>query len=1042
MRKIYSILLALAFVGCTREMELDSPSRRERAFPEGAKVRVTLSIAGTEPDTKALGEGCAINTLHLAVFGGSGYLKEYVLAQHVAAGSYTYELEDTHGETISRTVPMYTFTVELGMSEYPRTIHFIGNGPAVMPFGYDTAVMPIQLSTDGEMAYWQMISVDGITAKKNGDGDFIDADGNVIPDGGSGYIADDKTELAFQGIPLIRNWSKIVLSAFEDSNFTPISFAPVSSPSRGAIAPYSASTGFITDYGSRSFTYLEDVIGYPGNLPAGTTFTTDIPSLEDFQPPFGEGVSSADGGAAYIYERPAPSAAIPPTFVLVYGHYRNPDDLSEEGDYFYKVDLMETKKVGEEFTSRYYPIFRNFKYQIVVKKILSRGHDTPMAAAQSAGSADVSADVSTQHLADISDGIGRLHVEPWMSQAFTRAHGAGNPMDILRVWFGSQDGVTEMDPSKVKVQILPPDDGGNDILYNIRIEAPSEEADDRGWRRIVFYNVAPGRTVRTQRIRITGEYEEGRLYRDIPITLQPIQPLSVRCGEYKIPSVKGARQSVIVDIPDGLVESMFPLDFTIEADRMTLTPDNSVAGNNLPVVSGRSISENPTYMDKPAFQFVKTLTWDDYLSLPRFEDEEERIWRSFTSYFLTTRENSASDVWVYNEFFDKGHDRFIQFDYKQFRNAGFTIPIVSEYDVSLPFSFEMTEDLDGSYPEDYPPVLVQPNGLRLDLGDHITAGPDPGTYYVRPTGHTVVLNFITTTSNPAEIEVNLSALDYEFAQIVPYSFPFAGLLDGQAMSNNKWSNVAWGYVNSDANKTVLFGYKDHPAKLNSPVTLTFSNGLKALSATFPVKPTGPRSDVGENNYHEIELSTVSNLQDAVFTLSSPGYITKEFRYGRFKGNIRTMYKMRENVFKQGNTYGFTVDQPSFEYTEDNGKIRVEFTEVSEIGSNSLRFNAGKTYTVTITSLNSDQTLFYVDFHFNYDKNKKIVYAPESFSDLSAGNIELYPGSNNQYVWHIPRGNLSASISFTAPVDQDVVLTNLYVKSMNGDILSGGNVIQN
>ena len=328
MRKIYSILLALAFVGCTREMELDSPSRRERAFPEGAKVRVTLSIAGTEPDTKALGEGCAINTLHLAVFGGSGYLKEYVLAQHVAAGSYTYEVEDTHGETISRTVPMYTFTVELGMSEYPRTIHFIGNGPAVMPFGYDTAVMPIQLSTNGEMAYWQMISVDGITAKKNDDGDFIDADGNVIPDGGSGYIADDKTELAFQGIPLIRNWSKIVLSAVEDSNFTPISFAPVSTPSRGAIAPYSASIGFITDYGSRSFTYLEDVIGYPGNLPAGTTFTTDIPSLEDFLPPFGEGVSSADGGAAYIYERPAPSAAIPPTFVLVYGHYRNPDDLS------------------------------------------------------------------------------------------------------------------------------------------------------------------------------------------------------------------------------------------------------------------------------------------------------------------------------------------------------------------------------------------------------------------------------------------------------------------------------------------------------------------------------------------------------------------------------------------------------------------------------------------------------------------------------------------------------------------------------------------
>ena len=398
-------------------------------------------------------------------------------------------------------------------------------------------------------------------------------------------------------------------------------------------------------------------------------------------------------------------------------------------------------------------------------------------------------------------------------------------------------------------------------------------------------------------------------------------------------------------------------------------------------------------------------------------------------------------MWVYNEFFDKGHDRFIQFDYKQFRNAGFTIPIVSEYDVSLPFSFEMTEDLDGSYPEDYPPVLVQPNGLRLDLGDHITAGPDPGTYYVRPTGHTVVLNFITTTSNPAEIEVNLSALDYEFAQIVPYSFPFAGLLDGQAMSNNKWSNVAWGHVNTDNDKTVLFGYKDHPQKLNTPVTLTISNGLRATGVTFPVKPTGPRSTDGEINYHEIELRTASNLQDVVFTLSSPGYITKEFRYGRFKGNIRTM-QIKDNVFSKTNTYGFSMSHPWFEnYAQDNGKVKVEFSEISAEPAGNVHFAAGGTYTVTVTSQNSDQTLFYVDFYFNY-VNKKTLYAPESFGEPSAGNIELYPGSNNQFVWHIPRGHLSASISFTAPPDREVVLTSMVVKSMNGDLLSGGNVIQN
>ena len=426
MKKLAVILLVVLFalLSCSREeVEVQPVVTDGRPTPEGEKVAIEFDVPGFAPATKALDEGGTLNSLHLAVFGGSGYLKEYVQATPVQIADYTYSTFDKDGNPVERTVPCYRFTVMLTLSDSPRTIHFLGNGPSVMPFGYDTAVMPVQLSSNGEMAYWQKIYLPhGVRAKRNSNGDFIDKDDNVIPEGGKGYIADDETELLFQGIPLVRNWSKIVLSADDDSFFTPISLAAVNVPMRGSMAPYSASTGFIEDYQERSFVWLESTAKYPGNLPVGTSFDATIPEASDFYGPvFGERVADANGGAVYMYERPEPSTNVPPSYVIIYGHYCNPDDLDSEGDYFYKVDLMETKKVGDtEWKSYYYPIYRNFKYQVIVKKILSKGYPTPFAASTSAGSADVSADVNTSHLSDISDGVGRLHITEWMSKTFTR----------------------------------------------------------------------------------------------------------------------------------------------------------------------------------------------------------------------------------------------------------------------------------------------------------------------------------------------------------------------------------------------------------------------------------------------------------------------------------------------------------------------------------------------------------------------------------------------------------------------------------------------
>lgn len=1047
MKKMWHIFAAcwliLAACACARMPEEALPAVNEGGVVEGARIDVTFSVPGFSPATKGLGEGGDLSTLHLAVFGGSGYLKEYVEAFPTRIADYTYTTTDKDGNPVSYTVPCYSFTASLAMSDSPRTIHFLGNGPSTLPFGYAPAVMSMQLTANGEMGYWQMIHMDnGIRAKRNANGDFIDIHGDVIPEGGTGYIPDDATNAAFQGITLIRNWAKIELEASDDSNFSPISLAAVNVPARGSFAPYSAETGFIEDYQSKSFTYLDNTIQYPANLPAGTSFDATIPPASAFQnAPYGQGVAAADGGAVYLYERPAPSTRIPPSYVIIYGHYRRDDDLEHEGDYFYKVDLMETRQTGEgEWNSRYYPLFRNFKYLIVVKKIMSQGHATPAAAAASAGSADVSADIMTSHLSDISDGIGRLHITPWMSKTFTKANDANHPVDVLNVIFTKRNGegndVPDLDPDAVKVKLLPPEDGGTDIIQNLTIHPPVQSGKEMGWRNISFTTVAPGRTVRTQSIRITGNHEDGRLYRDVVISIQPIQPMSVQCSQSRIALNKGESQVITVNIPDGLVESMFPLDFIIEAEDMTLTPDNSVADNNLPVESGQSISDHSGYAGKSSFHFVKTVTWDEYFNLPRYEDDEEMMWRSFTASFKTNCIENATTVWVYNEFFDKASVTFTNYAEKYFKDLGFTTPIPKSSGSEISLYFEMITD-PGAV--GYPEIEIRPQGMRC-ISDGVT-NPQTGVYAYTPTSKYVTLKFMTETSDPTEIAVYLTADEYDPGFVKAYRFRYVGLVDGHMMKsgNNwnpgQWSNVAWGYVNIDNKKNVLFGYKDDPDKLNTPVTVTIENGV-TTTLEFPMTPTGPRNTAGDNNYHEIEFKSVNGSGNVTFTLSSPGYISETIDAGRFEGNIRTMrinYD-RNKVFAADNTYNFSMAHPSFDYVEDSGNITVSFSQISQEPAGYVLFNAGGTYTMHIHSNNSNQTLFYVNLWFN--KSGGVVFCPEDFNP-SVGTINRYFGSDNQFVWSIPRGNLDATLEMTAPADRNIRLDYLYVKSFNGILYENG-----
>jgi hypothetical protein len=1056
MRKIRAYLLAAAMAVCSCVNPLQEPEPSD--YPEGAQVTIRFTVAaeGLAPKTKAqaLGEDQPLQSLHLAVFGSSGYLKEYVEAtvDDEATGRYADFVDPNNPENIIQ-VPLYSFTAKLTLTDSWRIIHFIGNGPPTLSFGYADAVLSSLLSSQGERAYWQMMTINGIHAQKDDDGDYIDADGNKITNG-DGYVVATATQEKFSEIPLVRNWAKILVqtdtsqpegaSAPNDPFFELISYAVVHVPNRGTLAPHSAATnGFIADYQKKTF--LEIVgLGYPANLPPGTQMDETIPSIDDFKywdpeveghgnPSEVNGVGWRNGvapagqyGAVYLYERPVPSEQLAPTFVIVYGIYKNPDDPAHYGQKcFYKIDLMTDRQ--------YYPVYRNFQYRILIHSILSFGHPTPQAAAAAAGSADVSADINARHLPDISDGFCRLAIQNWMAKTFTDAQDDNTELSAYFMSDVTSDS-PNMESGSVTVEPLPMKRGVDEVITSWSIDDPDPNVlpgdPSYGWRTIHFATNGPSSTIRTQTLRVTGTSGEGdnrrTIYRDIVITIQNKQPMLVRCSESRIQDQRGTPVDLYVSIPDGLPESMFPLEFKIEPEEMTLTPKN----DNLPVDYGESLSGS----GKPAFHFIKSLSWDEYTALPTELDASDKLWRRITCHFASTQDNSATRIWVENKkYFNPASTQLSNFADKSFWNLCFREPILRNTPHQyLTLDFDVANDPELGLPE----VELMVDGLVPEAreGFPLPAGftqvSDVG-YRFTPTSSHVTICFYTTDAD-GEVFLQLSAEDYESQSLRTHHFTLfhgVGFYDGHATTNflSGWSNVVYKTVNSDQNKNVLFGYFDDPEARNATISLIDLNGLSQqypAANKYPWTPDGPKSTSGEQNYHELEFKTSNNdpKRSVGFVLSSPGYLQETVSASRFRGRIYTYQSPNNNL--KSLTYQTSGDNTYF------GDI--SFSEAFHLNGNNsgIWLEPGESGTISFTPTDAKYKLFYLQLNIGTGKVDNVTQRlfPKNPDILEGSTFEKYPGSDDQCIWILPEHSGDASITITAEENRPVLITGIVVKA--------------
>lgn len=862
MRKLITYLTAL-FLAASCMAELEPGGTATGDSLEGAPVMITFSVPDIPllPATKSLEEGDGDITdtpyldpekMYVVVCGGSQSIKYIRKAKLKGEPIQNYEIPPDkyplpEGD---RHVTLYEFEVELELSDFERTIHILGNVDEnqLITGSYAYNSLPNMLSYDNKQAYWQRISVPYIKAQ-------IDPETNKPKTQDGRYVPTDETKGFFQYIPLIRNFAKIQVTNAAES-FQLHSYAVIFFPEKGSVAPYRSNepvkenrfdfnppSGYLlSGYERSTFDELDSGIQYLGNMPTGVALSDVIPPASEFEDPSSSGgrvlkydPTDTDSGF-YIYERGVPTDKIGPTFIIICGKFEKEDTF-----YYYRLDLMESKVEGTQTVSKYYPIYRNFRYNIQLHRISSEGVLTPELAAVSSGAEDISADVSMRHLSDISNGTTRLVVEPFMTRTYSGPSEDGYYELFTRFFNNVYSDVPNLLTAAVKVELEPMTDGSDDIL--ILYDGNGNRVPKRGFffpeaatvggvpgiRTIHFDTVDPLDETKTQKIKITGHnpgnHQDLRLYREVEITLQKKQPLTVSCTN-PVQAITNSPITVEITIPAELPESMFPLEFIVEPEAKSLTPDTS-KNINMPVVSGKSIATTESaFTDSPTFYYIRTLTWDEFTGLPVTGDK-----RTFNCYFKTNREFNATSIWVYNEYFSKG---------------------------STSFKNKLPLNLSG--PESVLAVEDTPVALALSIHSGLQKDMFPMRFIVEPEDETLTLDITKGVDMHIEVGRSIATDAADFKDT--YVYQFIRTLSWEEYSSlpvNENLRTFYCYFKTSAKEsaTTIWAFNENFFKASTSFNNTASLTLSCTASVPEV----------EGSPLKLEISTYSALPESLFPLT-------------------------------------------------------------------------------------------------------------------------------------------------------------------------------
>lgn len=811
------------------------------------KVRLSLSLSVPEAQslTRAMDDKPQLQTLHLVVFDQNGMLVEYAQAQNL--------VKATENGTL------YKFDVALTISDTPRHIHFVGNSPVAPKFGMETDVMTAMETKSGADAYWYRKTIAKIEAT-------TDTKGNLIPT--------DATKAAFGVIPLVRNFAKIVVTS-SAKDFVLDSYAIAGRPEKGKVAPYNRTKGDFQDFVKSDGTMktYEELTGedYDAFSPTGVGLDFSLAD-SDFNP---------NEKAKYVYERETPLSNA--SYVIVKGKYKGGSNFV-----YYKVNLRD--KDGN-----YVPLRRNFQYNINISEVTRNGYATVADAVASSGSGDISSDLEFISLTNISDGEVRLSVEYTSKTLVTddpvtlqvKFEKVGNSATLGDVEFKiGAKGETGAAIEKVE-KTGGPQSGPGSYTYKVTPEAISKAQKTQSLIIIGHY-------------KISGSDTDLTISREVSYTLMEKRKMSAECIPSEVLKVQGQEFDLQITIPDGLGESMFPLEFSIEAVELSITPKN----DNMPVESGKSTIPGST--KKSSFWFVKTLSYEEYKAIALNEDQT----KSLLCHFATNMANSATAIYVSNPYFNQTSCKLGNYVPLKFENLtyddGKTVypeedgtPVTFTFTTTaLPSQGNITVTLTGLVPAD--------DEEKLEYAGEDANGNPMYTLAANATSYTLKLVAADATT---EFNVKLEAYHFVTEQ--------ASATRERIMYNFKNPTFP-DQVNWTTGQKAKFKFSYHSAALKESVTMTLTNIKPKDGDTRFKLITGttytftPASSSGESQ--EIEFVTTSVHGSVSVTMESAHHNSataiREKRYYEFTATL-DLKNAEQNWGNQSAitaTNGSTVDK--------------------------------------------------------------------------------------------------------------------------------------
>ena len=788
---IFSLLL----LACACNLEDFEPQTSR----DTDKVRLSLSLSVPEAQslTRAMDDKPQLQTLHLVVFDQNGMLVEYAQAQNL--------VKATENGTL------YKFDVALTISDTPRHIHFVGNSPVAPKFGMETDVMTAMETKSGADAYWYRKTIAKIEAT-------TDTKGNLIPT--------DATKAAFGVIPLVRNFAKIVVTS-SAKDFVLDSYAIAGRPEKGKVAPYNRTKGDFQDFvkSDGSMKTYEELTGedYDAFSPTGVGLDFSLAD-SDFNP---------NEKAKYVYERETPLSNA--SYVIVKGKYKGGSNFV-----YYKVNLRD--KDG-----KYVPLRRNFQYNINISSVTRNGYATVADAVASSGSGDISTDLEFISLTNISDGEVRLTVE-YTSKTLV----SSDPV-TLKVKFDK----VGSNPTLGKLTAEKGPEGETGAAINSVSAAVGP--DSKGWYTYTITPVAVSGTQKTQSLIITGNYTlDGKslsISREVSYTLMEKRVMSAKCIPSEVPEGQGQEFDLQITIPDGLGESMFPLEFSIEAVELSITPKN----DNMPVESGKSTIPGSTKIS--SFWFVKTLSYEEFKAIVLNEDQT----KSFLCHFATNKAISATDIYVSNPYFNQTSCNLGNYDPEYFRNLKYDMsvyPVVAETPVN--FSFTTT-----AIPSQGNITVTLTGLLPADEKQLAYAGVDANNhpkYTLEANATSYTLNLVAADANKTDFNVKLEAYHFvtaeESAPRVMYDF-----------KNPIFPNKVY----TSTGQTAKFTFSYHSTDVIESVTMTLTN-IKPQDGDirFKLNTDGTYTFTpaeGSGDSQEIDFVTTSRTGSVKVTMKSKHHNT-------------------------------------------------------------------------------------------------------------------------------------------------------------------------